>query len=723
MTNRRGRGRSLLALAAVAGLAAACTGTETISEPPDGPPAVPLGDVRLVAFDSCDGLLDWFHAEAGARVGPYGFDGVAYPVALRGAAEDSAASVAPSAAGSTGSTGSTNGSGSSDATSTTNTQEPGIGEPDVAWTDGARVVTVVKGRLQVVDLQSATVTADVALSDSADSPLAPVGLLVDGDHALVIQQGATTAVPAGNVRGGVAVQPGTAVTALTRVELGGEPTVVGTTTVDGQYVDARMVDGVVRTVVRSSPSDLGFVYPSGGGQAALDRAEQVNRQVVATSTLDDWLPSMTISVEGQEGTTERAVDCAAVDHPTSFAGLDVVTVVGLDLAGGAVEPLPSAAVVAAADTVYASSDALYVATTRWPQWRTLPTRVAGTGTATSTTSTPTTEVPQPEQPDQQELRTDVHAFSLPAGVAARYEASGSVPGSLLGQFALSQHEGDLRVASTTQPTWAGGPVAFDTEGGASTPVTQPQVSESRITVLRRDGADLAEVGKITGLGPTEQIRGVRFSGPQAYVVTFRQTDPLFVVDLGDPTAPRVAGELKITGYSAYLQELAPGRVLGIGQDATDTGRTTGFQESLFDVSDPASPQRLAQHVVPYAQSLAESDHHALLWWSPDRLLAVPVTQWGPPNADMTQRTGVLVTRVSDTAIDEVGVVTHPASTAGGGVAPCPGGGECIGPWGPGYPSQIQRALVADGRLVTVSTAGVKVSDLASLADVAWVPLP
>ena len=242
---------------------------------------------------------------------------------------------------------------------------------------------------------------------------------------------------------------GPASTRLVRVDLGDTPAVVGSVTVDADYVDARMVDGVVRAVVRSSPADLGFVYPSGGSSAAMERAAEANREVVADSTLDDWLPSVTVAVEGREGTTTQATDCPAVDHPAQFGGFDTVTVLGLDLGAGAVEPLPSAAVVADAETVYASTDALYVATTQYPSW---PTPSDGT---TATT--------QPS-PEQLRTRTEVHAFSLPADGAARYEASGSVPGTLLDQFALSEHDGDLRVATTVEPEWSADPTVHPTAG-------------------------------------------------------------------------------------------------------------------------------------------------------------------------------------------------------------------------------------------------------------------
>jgi uncharacterized secreted protein with C-terminal beta-propeller domain len=716
-----------VAVAAVAGLAtvAGCSGTESISRP-SGPAGVELGDIRLISSDTCEELLDWFHTEAASRVGPYGLGETgAYPTALRGAMEDSASSMAGASTAAPSAMAedqSASGDGT-DSSSGTNTQEPGVGEPDLTWTDGTRLVTIVNQRLQVVDLAAATVTAELDLAEDG-TYASPTGLLVVGDHAVVLQNEnqlyAYDDVASSGVASDRSMMPTQteARTVLTRVDLGATPTVVGSVSVQGSLVDARMVDGVVRTVVRSSPSDLGFVYPSGNGRAAIERATQVNQQIVTGSTIDDWLPSMTVTAEGREPSTSPAVDCSAVDHPVEFGGFGVVTVVGLDLGAGAVDPLPSAAVVADAQTVYSSSDALYVSTTRYPG--AYPTYSPDGTTATTEPTQATT------------ISTDVHAFSLPADAAARYEASGSVPGTLIGQFALSEHEGDLRVATTVPPEWSTGGIPIEdgvtTGATAVVPIVPPAPtdSESRITVLRRDGSALTTVGEVTGLGPTEQIRGVRFAGPNAYVVTFRQTDPLYVVDLSDPTAPSVAGELKIPGYSSYLQVLDEARVLGIGQDATDRGRATGLQESLFDVSDPTAPTRTAQLVIPGAYSTAESDHHALLWWPDTDLLAIPVQSFGSvrsSGADVgLPFEGVLVTRVTDGEIIEVGTITHPWSGDASLLPACPPDANCVQGMPAGYPTPIARTLVADGKLVTVSAAGVKVSDLTTLADISWTPL-
>ena len=121
---------------------------------------------------------------------------------------------------------------------------------------------------------------------------------------------------------------------------------------------------------------------------------------------------------------------------------------------------------------------------------------------------------------------------------------------------------------------------------------QQRDSESAVTVLREQGGRLAQIGQVGGLGRGERIYAARFLGDVGYLVTFRQVDPLYTIDLSNPAAPKVAGELKITGYSAYLHPIGEDLLLGVGQEASEQGRRLGAQVSLFDVSDPASPKRL-----------------------------------------------------------------------------------------------------------------------------------
>ena len=135
---------------------------------------------------------------------------------------------------------------------------------------------------------------------------------------------------------------------------------------------------------------------------------------------------------------------------------------------------------------------------------------------------------------------------------------------------------------------------------AATTVGIAPESESRVTTLAERGGVLAPLGQVGGLGKGERIYAVRFIGDVGYVVTFRQVDPLYTLDLSQPARPRVVGELKIRGYSAYLHPLAADLLLGIGQDASERGTTLGTQVSLFDVSDPARPSRLHQWAVAAA---------------------------------------------------------------------------------------------------------------------------
>jgi uncharacterized secreted protein with C-terminal beta-propeller domain len=227
------------------------------------------------------------------------------------------------------------------------------------------------------------------------------------------------------------------------------------------------------------------------------------------------------------------------------------------------------------------------------------------------------------------------------------------------------------------------------------PQQQQQPSESFVTTLRRNGTELTKEGQIGGLGKGERIYSVRFIGKVGYVVTFRQTDPLYTLDLSDPKQPRVTGELKITGFSAYLHPEGDGRLIGVGQEATDQGRVTGTQVSLFDVSNPAAPQRLAQYHLPDSNSEAQFDPHAFLFWPSDGTLVIPVARYRT-----TYEVSSLVLRVDGNQIRETGKIVEPSSQNYGG---------------------SRRTMVIGDQLWSVSQAGVQVNARNGLAQQAWLP--
>ena len=196
--------------------------------------------------------------------------------------------------------------------------------------------------------------------------------------------------------------------------------------------------------------------------------------------------------------------------------------------------------------------------------------------------------------------TRLFAFSLRDGV--RYQGSAKIDGTLLNQFAMDAHNGYYRIATTAE-------------------------DGSCLTVLNES---LETVGKLGGIAPGEDIYAVRFLGDTAYLVTFYQTDPLFIVDLSDPANPAVTGELKIPGFSSYLHPYAENLLIGIGESGDESGATGKLKVSLFDVSDMQNPKEISSVVfdgAQYTSSTAQSDHHAYLTL-PDGAFAIPVYESG-----------------------------------------------------------------------------------------------
>lgn len=612
--------------------------------------AVPGGSFQLVAFDSCEDALGKLREAAKRYVGPYGFGyhGDARMTAIGdGFSQADNAAGAPAAPGMAGKAAEQGSSYSG-----TNAHEKGADEPDLVKTDGRRIITIARGVLRVVDARSRQVTGELDLVRGDQDPVgwSQLDLLLAGDHALVLSPGGQWVgekVIDGPGRPEPVRPDEITGPRLLLVDLGGAtPRLASSYTVDGQLVDARQTGTVARVVVRSQPR-LAFRYDEDSTDAQRTAA---NRAVIDRAGPEDWLPRYELST-GQQIRRGR-VDCAAVSRPTTYTGTSLTTVLSFDLGRSTLSAGDPVTVVADGDTVYSNGTSLYVANDQ--RWR------VGARDAAA------------------EQRTELFKFDLSGSAGPRYVAAGAVPGWLVNQYALSEWDGHLRVATTTGQGWGRNPK-----------------SESAVHVLRQNGKRLVETGRVTGLGKGERIYSVRFTDYLGYVVTFRQTDPLYTLDLRNPAAPAVLGELKITGYSAYLHPVGDTRLIGIGQEATAEGRVRGTQVSLFDVSDLTEPRRLAQHHVRYGYSEAEYDPHAFLYWPPTGLLVVPLM------SREAGETGALVLTVGDRGITEAGRISHPS-----GSRP--------------FSGQIRRSLVIDGVLWTVSDIGLAATDPVTLGRLAWI---
>ena len=544
----------------------------------------------------------------------------------------------------------------------TNVQEEGVDEPDFVKTDGNRLYVVTGGVLHVLDVTG----QDPKLLGSL--PLKGFGheLLVSGDRVLAL----TTYYddPVLQPQPEPQPEPGPApdepqaspssfpapyqepATRLFEIDVSdpAAPKLLNTLTVEGFYVSARLRQGVARVVVSTPPSPW----------VVDEQTEAEQKEAIRETKLSTWVPDGVLRDRVRRTRrVRRMVACDDIRRPGSFAGPGTLTVMTVDLAKG-LKPVDSDSLMTDAQTIYASKRSLFVATERWfdPN-RSDPNVVVDNGRFTA-----------------------IHRFGIADPENAEYRASGQVRGFVLNQFSLSEHEGALRVATTEQPPWRDG--------------AEQRESESFVTVFDEDGGVLRAVGSVGGLGKGERIYAVRFIEDRGYVVTFRQVDPLYTLDLSDPQKPAVRGELKIPGFSSYLHPVGDGLLLGLGQDADDGGRTRGLQLSLFDVSDLGNPRRLHQHLFgELAYSEAEYDHHAFLYWPPTKLTVVPVTDYGGEQ-DFAGAVGLTV----DTAkgFTEVGRAEHDPDQHA-------------------YHTAIRRSLVVRGRLLTVSDVGVLSSTLDSLA--------
>jgi uncharacterized secreted protein with C-terminal beta-propeller domain len=296
-------------------------------------------------------------------------------------------------------------------------------------------------------------------------------------------------------------------------------------------------------------------------------------------------------------------------------------------------------------------------------------------------------------------KTIIHRISI-AGGEIRYDAMGEVPGQVLNQFSMDEYNGYFRIATTT--------------GDYGT---------NHVYVLNED---LDIVGSLDGVAPGERIYSARFMGNRAYLVTFKCIDPLFVIDLADPTNPRVLGELEIPGYSDYLHPYDETHVIGIGRDvdeSIDADRVhsnnavyytavLGIKIALFDVSDPQNPREISKCVVGQrgTESLALQDHKAFLFSRAKNLLVMPIGDY--------YRQDAYVFHISvENGIVLNGTVTHQENNAE------PEDDYCwYSCWRYDSNRSVKRSLYIDNVLYTISDGLVKINNLADLSEVGEVNL-
>ncbi len=603
--------------------------------------------------DDLDQLKSWYIDTAMAQWGgQLGND--AWPWQLWAVATSDASVVSGSTGSSPANTGDYSG---------TNNQVAGVDEGDLAKTDGEHLFVLAGDGVDIVNAWPAD---ELGVVSHITTPGWERSLFLHGTRLTVISQ-ENTWTPVGtadaDTSGGVSAlswwnhtwQPHVNVTVID-VSTVTSPTILEQTTLDGWLVDARAIDGRVLvvtqdtfdipapamitipppihidpmpvvampvdpgTIADSSPMPIDLpipidcvVYPGDGTRYVYeDEASYRDRLEQAWETVAR--PHFTVTATGGGSTTSDLLSAGPTYLPVKATDNNLLSVVSFNVDDDTAGPDATTTVAGVSGSVYASTSSLYVSATHWGNWW-------DTRDTIQTTNI---------------YRFDLGADDVPL------TAMGAVPGVTLNQFSLDESaDGLLRVATTS---------GFGDR------------ASSGVYTLAASAGNLQTIGSVTGLAPGEQIYSVRFIGDRGYVSTFRQVDPLFVIDLANPARPRVVGQLKVPGFSSYMHPLDATHLLGIGRDVDPaTGRVLGLQLSIFDVGNPANPKQTATYTFAgdgwQSWSAALWDHHALSWFAEQGILTLPVQQ-----GDWWQgSTGLVVFKVDTHSTDgftNLGEITH-----------------------------------------------------------------
>ena len=463
---------------------------------------------------------------------------------------------------------------------TTNLQEAEVDEPDFVKNDGNRVFVLSGTKLYVAQTWPPS-----ELKLVATLPLTgkPTQMFLDKNRVVVFSQASVT--------GKVAA---TRLTVLDVTTLA-SPKVVSTWTVPGAYVSARRVGSMVRLVLRGT---IGFpvgvkTYVSNAWglsdwelDVRFNQHKKDNIRIINSTPLDSWLPQGDVKL-ANGSTVPLSYTCSGFYRPNAPVALGLTSVVSLNL-DQPKSPPQSVTVLGRTNTIFSSLKALYLASAHfWPS----------------------------SEPGQ-ENHTYLHKFAITKAAPPRYLASGGVSGTLVNQFAMGEHNDFLQVATTISRV-------NDTEGWTQTQTT------SRVTVFGQQAGRLQETGRTKELAKGERIYSVRFQGERGFVVTFRQVDPLFTLDLSDPYSPKVLGELKVPGFSTYMHPLDKDHLLTVGATSGSLNWSRGVKLTIFDVSDFKNPKEKFTHTVGSWNSKSEANttHLAFNYFADRGLLAIPVLDY------------------------------------------------------------------------------------------------
>lgn len=577
---------------------------------------------------------------------------------------------------------------------TTNNQVAGVDEADFVKNDGTRIFVLSGEKLFAVKSWPAEQTA---VQGSQKIEGWPREMFLDGADQAVVFSSVYTRYPLSSARGDSCSSIDCGYYSSNTVKV----TVVDVSDMSnlrvkqeyylpGSYNSARKVGRSVRLVL----SD-GFNFPSTvqwwpqnvtdwNDKAALAKAYdeliESNEQAIRSQTLAGWVPAATLVQNGQSTALPHACsDFAKVNAPTRLGTVSVVTI---DL-GAAPDVIGRTSIIAEPGEIYASTKNLYIATRHWWWW------------------------PAPGQKDT----TYVHKFDISQPSAAGYVASGTVDGHIVDQFSMDENAaGFFRLATTIQTRVDDPADPSNWWGRVDT--------TNRVFVLGENSGSLEVVGATEELAKGERVMSSRFIENKAFVVTFRQIDPLFTFDMTDPTKPTKVGELKVPGFSTYLHPIDADHLLTIGTyvDPDNTNsRARALQLAIFDVSDLRLPKQTFVQLVgtAYGWSEAQYEHKAFNYFPAKKLLAIPFADWSTSSWSSNNST-YWSSFTSDLRV--YGVDPAQGFTAKGAISMRDLYQSAnYGNWSYFWTPEVRRSVMADDFAYAISSAGIRVANLSDLS--------
>jgi uncharacterized secreted protein with C-terminal beta-propeller domain len=537
--------------------------------------------------------------------------------------------------------------------SETNNQESGVDEADFLKTDGFNIYMLNGNLLLIMDVPE---FGELSLSSNISIEGNPIQMMLEGDRLVIassiyywnlpedsplkemMSEEVTVSYPSQEEYDYTYTRVQNLVKyTVVNVNNTSSPLIEKELYIEGNYQTARLVDGTVRSITHlwtylegiqnyvSTPSDYwgeknDDVRMEIWNKSVLDTISY-NENIINELTLDDFAPHMyelnQNNISQLPITTEKCNEFSASEDS---AGRGFVSIMTIDLFEANIN-IEVDHITSSSTHVYASQNTLIISEPSndwWWFWRN----------------------------SGWEDATNIHVFDISEAGTTTYLSSGRVNGTVQDQFSISEYQNSIRIASTSD-SWGQWWImdVFDDD-----PSNDPTGPVNHVTILQDDGdGGLNQIGYIGDIAPGERIWSARFVGERAYLVTFENIDPLWVIDLSDPTNPTILGELEVPGVSTYIHPISDNLLLtiGIGPGPDGLGLDWSItQVSLFDVTDPTTPiladsmplspayvdencedQDIFSCGWSWSWSEATYEHKAFTFWEPESLLAVPLSTY------------------------------------------------------------------------------------------------